>query len=279
MRTRSSLSEVGPGTHRDTYRVSRLARGLSVGSIGLVMLMAVRAAGAATITVDASSSPRGNPKFWAEMVGTGTASLGLRADLQTHFKIANRELGMKRVRGHGILNDDMDIYRGPGNYNWENYDTVLEGIAAAGMRPGMELSFMPAALARSGDSKDPPGDFDAYSDFIQAVVQRAIDLFGADDVSQWYWEVWNEPNYAGFWTGTMQDYYEMYDAAVAGATAALPNILIGGPVTTQGSVSQMTEFLQHCQNNGTRVSFLASHAYPGGSGPARQRYFWQKRQQ
>ena len=268
MRTRSSCDVARLGVQRASRPANRLAQGFSVGSIGLVMLMAAPAASAATITVDASNSPRGNPKFWAEMVGTGTASLGLRADLQTHFKIANRELGMKRVRGHGILNDDMDIYQGPGNYNWTNFDTVLQGIAAAGMRPGMELSFMPAALARSGDSKDPPGDFGAYSDFIQAVVQRAIDLFGADDVSQWYWEVWNEPNYQGFWTGTMQDYYEMYDAAVAGATAALPNILIGGPVTTQGSVSQMTEFLQHCQNNGTRVSFLASHAYPGGSGPS-----------
>ncbi len=264
----SSRETSRSGAPSGSRLASHLARGASACSIGLVALMAVQVASAATITVDASNSPRGNPPFWSEMVGTGTASLSLRADLQTHFKIANRELGMKRVRGHGILNDDMDIYQGPGNYNWDNYDTVLAGIAAAGMRPGMELSFMPRALARNGNDKDPPGDYNTYSDFIQAVVQRAVDLYGADDVSQWYWEVWNEPNYSGFWTGTMDDYFQMYDAAVAGAIAALPNILIGGPVTTQGSTSQMRDFLEHVQSSGARVSFLASHAYPGGSGPS-----------
>ena len=268
MRMRSSLDEPSRGVPRGTHPVSRLERGVSVGAMGLATLTAAAAASAATITVDASSSPRGNPRFWSEMVGTGTARLTLRADLQTHYKIANRELGMKRVRGHGVLNDDMDIYRGPGNYNWENFDTVMAAIDAAGMRPCMELSFMPAALARNGDSKDPPGDLDAYTQFIRAVVQRAVDLFGADDVAQWYWEVWNEPNYPGFWTGTMEEYFAMYDAAVAGATAALPNILIGGPVTTGDAFGDIADFLQHCQNSGTRVSFVSSHAYPGGSAPS-----------
>ena len=58
----------------------------------------------------------------------------------------------------------------------------------------------------------------------------------------------------------------MYDAAAAGATAALPNILLGGPVTTQGSTTQMTDFLAHVKTSGARVSFLSSHAYPGGAG-------------
>jgi len=62
-----------------------------------------------TITVDASNQTAGNPRFWAASVGTGTASLTLRADLQTHYKLANRELGMQRVRGHGVLSDDMGI--------------------------------------------------------------------------------------------------------------------------------------------------------------------------
>ncbi len=266
MRTLPSFDAARPVMSCSHQTTNGLWRGLMAGSIGAVILMAVRAASAATITVDASDSPRGNPPFWSEMVGTGTARLSLRGDLQTHFKIGNRELGMKRVRGHGILNDDMEVYQGPGNYNWEKFDTVLAGYAAAGMRPGMELSFMPKALARNGNDRDPPSDYGTYSDFIQAVVQRAVELYGADDVAQWYWEVWNEPNYEGFWTGSMDDYFQMYDAAVAGATAALPNVFIGGPVTTQGSTSQMTSFLQHMQQSGSRVSFLASHAYPGGSG-------------
>jgi xylan 1,4-beta-xylosidase len=263
MRARRHLDIARMGGARPN---ARLALGVSAGSLGLAILTAAGAASAADITVDAGSQVSGNPRFWSEMVGTGTASLTLRSDLQTHYKIARRELGMLRVRGHGVLNDDMGIYKGAGSYDWSKYDQYLDAIAAADMRPGMELSFMPTALASSGNSRNPPKDQATYKAFIQAVVQHTVDKFGADDVSQWYWEVWNEPNYSGFWTGSMNDYFAMYDSAVAGATAALPNIMIGGPVTTQGSTTEMGQFLDHAKSSGARVSFLSSHAYPGGAG-------------
>lgn len=264
MSPRSNLESAGPGPAHGSPPGAGRARGLLTGSLGLVAWLTFGSASAATITVDASNSPRGNPHFWSACVGTGTASLTLRSDLQTHYKIGNRELGMQRVRGHGVLNDDMGIYKGPGNYDWTNFDTYLDAIVAANMRPLMELSFMPSALARNGSSRDPAGDLNAYRDFIQAVVQHAVDRFGADDVGNWYWEVWNEFNYSGFWNGTEDEYFQMYDAAAAGATAALPNILIGGPATTLGSATQMTNFLQHVQSTGSRVTFLSSHAYAGG---------------
>src|SRR6185295_11432987 len=121
---------------------------------------------------------------------------------------------------------DMGIYKGAGSYDWTKLDTYLQAIVSAGMRPIMELSFMPAALAASGNSRNPPKDYNAYKQFIQAVVQHCVDKYGMADVGQWYWEVWNEWDYAGFWTGTENDYYTLYDAAVDGATAVLPNILI-----------------------------------------------------
>jgi xylan 1,4-beta-xylosidase len=241
----------------------------------LAVLASQRAASAAsyTITVDASRPVSGNPRFWSASVGTGTASLTLRADLQTHYKIANRELGMQRVRGHGVLNDDMGIFHWAGGtaaptYDWTSFDKYLAAIVAAGMRPIMELSFMPTALALNGSSRDPAKDLNVYKQFIQAVVQHCVDKYGAADVGQWYWEVWNEPNYAGFWNGTFADYLAMYDAAVAGATAVLPGIVIGGPVTTPGSGTELMTFMQHTKSANVRVAFASSHAYPGGAGPS-----------
>ncbi len=271
MSTRSSFISTRPAAHPASGPLSQIARRFLAGSAGLAVFAIATAASAQTLTVDASNTVSGNPRFWSACVGTGTASLTLRADLQTHYQLAHRELGMQRVRGHGLLNDDMGIFHWSGGgaqptYDWTNFDTYLAAIVAAGMRPIIELSFMPTDLASQGNDRNPPSDLDVYSDMIQAVVQHAVDLYGVDDVSQWYWEVWNEPNYEGFWTGTMEDYYTMYDAAAAGATAALPNILIGGPVTTQGSTSQMTDFLAHVKNTGSRVTFLSSHAYPGGAG-------------
>ncbi len=246
-------------------------RGPASALLSVAVSLFAAASSAQTINVDASSSISGNPRFWSTSVGTGTASLTLRADLQTHYKLAQRELGMERVRGHGVLSDDMGIFHWGGNgsaptYDWSKFDVYLAAITAAGMRPIMELSFMPTDLARTGNDRDPPSNLDVYRQFIQAVVQHSVDLYGAEDVGRWYWEVWNEPNYAGFWTGTMQDYFALYDAAAAGATAVLPEILIGGPATTAGSTTQMSDFLAHAKGSGSRVSFLSSHAYPGGAG-------------
>jgi xylan 1,4-beta-xylosidase len=247
---------------------------VATAAIGLAMLSAQRAASATnyTITVDASKQTTGNPPFWAASVGTGTASLTLRSDLETHYKIGAREAGFQRVRGHGVLNDDMGIYKGPGSYSWTNFDKYLTSIVSAGMRPIMELDFMPTALALTGNSRDTYNSVSNYKAFIQAVVQHCVDKYGAADVGQWYWEIWNEPDYAGFWNGTnaseatsakMTDYYALYDAAVSAITAVLPSALVGGPASTQSS--PIGAFLQHCKTAGTRVTFASSHVYPGGA--------------
>ena len=155
-----------------------------------------------TITVDASKQTAGNPRFWSAAVGTGTASLTLRSDLQTHYKIGNRELGMQRVRGHGVLNDDMGIYKGAGSYDWTKFDTYLTAIVSAGMRPIMELSFMPTALAldrqqpRPAQGLRPPTSSSSRPSSSTAWTSTA-----RPTSAQWYWEVWNEPDYAGFWNG------------------------------------------------------------------------------
>ena len=95
------------------------------------------------------------------------------------------------------------------------------------------------------------------------MVQHCVDKYGATDVGQWYFEVWNEPDYAGFWNGTITDYYTLYDNAVDGATAVLPNVLIGGPATTEPG--KIGAFLQHCKSANKRVTFASSHVYPGGA--------------
>jgi len=251
-------------------------------ALGLVLVTAAPRAAATnyTITVDASKQTAGNPRFWSATVGTGVGIISLRADWQTHAKLANRELGMLRVRGHGALSDDKDSmailkWSGSGapTYNWTNFDKYLDAIAAANMRPLMELDFMPKDLAKNGDSRDAPKDLNVWKQFMQALVQHCVDKFGADDVGKWYWEVWNEPDYAGFWNGSdkneslsqkMTEYYALYDATVDGATAVLPNILIGGPATTEPS--KIAAFLQHCKSANKRVTFASAHYYPGACG-------------
>ncbi len=234
-------------------------------ALGLLSLATGWPASAATITVDASKKTAGNPHFWSASVGTGTASLTLRSDLQTHYKIGNREAGFQRVRGHGVLNDDMGIYKASGSPDFTKFDTYLTAISTANMRPILELDFMPTALATGGDMHSPPSDNTAYKNFIKAVVQHCVDKFGASDVGNWYIEVWNEPDYSGFWKNTdMNAYYTLYDNAASAITSVLPNALVGGPATT--GPSKIAAFLQHCKTAGSPVAFASSHVYPGGDG-------------
>jgi len=250
-----------------TIRLFGRGQVLLTATIGLLVAVAPSASTAGTITVDASKQTAGNPHFWSAAFGTGTAALALRSDLQTHFKIGNRELGAQRVRGHGLLNDDMGIYKAAGSFDFSKLDTYLTAIVSAGMRPVMELDFMPKALGSHATwpEKSPPKDYSAWKDFIKAIAQHCVDKYGADDVGKWYWEVWNEPDYnqnPGFWTGTMSDYYTLYDNTVAALTSVLPNVLVGGPATT--SNGPVSAFLAHCKSAGTRVTFVSSHNYPGG---------------
>ena len=139
---------------------------------------------------------------------------------------------------------------------------VQNRLLAAGMRPIMELSFMPTGLATNGD-KSPPKDYNEWKNFIAAVAKRCIEKYGQDDVSKWYWEVWNEPDYVGFWNNTDMDaYYTLYDNTVAALVSVIPNVLVGGPATT--GAYAVSAFLKHTKSAGTRVNFVSCHNYPGG---------------
>ena len=259
-RTTRSVPAPSPLARRSTR-----APLLAGSAVVLALLTGARAASATdyTLTVDAGKEVSGNPHFWSAAFGTGKAKLALRSDWQTHYKLGNRELGAERVRGHGILNDEMGLYKGAGSYSWTNLDTYLTAITSAGMRPVIELDFMPTALGTSGD-KSPPKDYAAWKDFIAALVQHCIDKYGAADVATWYFEVWNEPDYSGFWLNTdINAYYTLYDNTAAAITSVIPNALVGGPATTGNG--PVKAFLTHTKSSGARVAFVSNHHYPGGS--------------
>ena len=93
---------------------------------------------------------------------------------------------------------------GGGTYNWKNLDTYLTAITSAGMRPIIETDFMPTALGSSSSDAmhSPPKDYNAWKSYITALVQHCVDKYGKDDVGTWYFEIWNEPNYPGFWVNS-----------------------------------------------------------------------------
>ncbi len=218
------------------------------------------------LVVDGSKKEGYIPHFWSECVGTGTMIYCLKPEWQVAAKIGREEAGFKRVRGHGILigwngtdNDGiMTRNGGTATYNWKNVDDIIDYLLSIDVRPSIELSFMPKALQSNGVISK-PNDWNAWRDLIKEMVLHCIDRWGEEEVLSWYWEVWNEYDYSGFWNATEQDYYMLYQKAAEGAKSANPDIIIGGPVTT--GPHKLQDFVTYCNSNNVPYNLLANHYY------------------
>lgn len=210
--------------------------------------------------------------IWSRCAGSDRASITLRESWRKDLERFKSETGLERVRFHGILNDDLGVYPGGLNGkdpNFQNVDAVYDGILERGIQPFVELSFMPQKLA-SGTTKlfftynaniSPPKSAADWGAFIQVFVQHLVDRYGIAEVRQWYFEVWNEPNLKFFFTGTQDQYFEMYKAAALAVKAVDPAIRVGGPSTAM--VGWIPEFLAYCEREGAPVDFVSTHIYAG----------------
>jgi xylan 1,4-beta-xylosidase len=154
-------------------------------------------------------------------------------------------------------------------YDFTITDETFDAFERAGVRPMVELGFMPRDLAAAvpgiteyqlhyprptmgGASNNSPKDYKMWGDLIRKFTQHLVDRYGRRQVSTWYFEVWNEPD-IGYWHGTPQEYFKLYDYAVAGVRAALPNAKVGGPASTGPAGAKastfLDSFLQHCQHD------------------------------
>jgi xylan 1,4-beta-xylosidase len=190
------------------------------------------AAATYTVTVTGAAKQGSVPHFWSECVGTGTMAYCLKTEWQTAAKIGAEEAGFKRVRGHGILmgwdnNDKVGIFHWNGAgapvYTWETFDKIYDFIVkTCKMQPVVELSFMPKDPQTSNQTSN-PRDYDVWRDLIKAIISHCIERYGLEEVRQWYWKVWNEYDYSGFWhsDNAAADYYNLYKYAAEGAKSAV----------------------------------------------------------
>lgn len=212
---------------------------------------------------------------WRRCVGTGRLSLALRQDYLDSLDKVQREIGFDYIRGHGLLSDDLGIVQ---PYSWDGResvryrftyaDRVFDSFLERGILPFVELGFMPEALASGSETifwwrgnVTPPKDMARWADLVHSVVDHWVDRYGIDEVRRWPIEVWNEPNLKDFWSGSQQDYFELYRASVSAIKQVDQAIAVGGPAICGGSDHWMTDFLEFCRESGTPVDFLSRHSY------------------
>ncbi len=174
-------------------------------------------------------------------------------------------------------------------YDWTIVDRIVDTYVERGMKPMIEVGFMPEALSvkpqpyrhRWDPSQPynniytgwahPPKDYRKWAELVYAWVRHSVDRYGRDEVATWYWEVWNEPNIA-YWQGTPEEYHKLYDYTVDAIKRALPAIRVGGPTSTGPGSEQaakfLRDFLQHVVSGknyatgktGSPIDYITFHA-------------------
>jgi xylan 1,4-beta-xylosidase len=206
-----------------------------------------------------------------ECVGAGRANEGLRADWQQQLAFVKNECGFRYIRFHGLFTDDMGIYKedknGNPEYNYMYVDALFDYLLSIGIKPFVELGFMPNALASGPETifwwkgnVTPPKDHDKWGALVKNIVEHWTNRYGEDEVKTWYFEVWNEPNLKpGFWTGTMEDYFKLYKYSAEAVKSVNPDYRIGGPGTA--GAAWEPEMIDFCIKNNVPIDFVSTHSY------------------
>ena len=210
------------------------------------------------------------PHCWEHTVGSGHALLALRADWQAHLRQCHEGLGFQYVRFHGVLSDDVGtLVRDQGNVleSFFNADRMFDQILSIGMKPFVELSFMPEALAsghktvfKYRGNVTPPRDYRRWTAFVGRLVGHWVQRYGIAEVQRWFFEVWNEPNLKAFWTGSRKDYFKFYRYTAEAIKGVDPSLRVGGPATARDE--WIDEFLDFCEAVHAPVDFVSTHHYP-----------------
>ena len=230
-----------------------------------------------TIEVDLKAPSRPFPHYWERMFGSGRAILSLRDDYRRDLRTVKDATGMEYVRFHAIFHDEAGVYdedtNGKPVYNFSYVDQIYDGLLKNGVRPFVELSFMPSKLAAKQTVQafwykpivSPPKDWDKWGDLISQFAQHLIARYGINEVSRWYFEVWNEPN-LDFWAGEPKDdtYFRLYDVTAQALKKVDARLRVGGPATAQAA--WIEQFLRHCYVNQIPVDFVSTHVYGNDDG-------------
>lgn len=228
---------------------------------------------AARFVVDLARAPIPLRHVWEHTVGSCHAPLALRADWQRQLRMAREDLGFRHVRFHGILSSDVGTLVSENQallYSFHNIDLIYDSLIDSGVRPFVELSFMPDAIAsddktvfRYRGNVTPPRRLLDWQALLRRLVEHWIDRYGRTEVRRWYFEVWNEPNLSAFWTGTRTDYFNLYRATARVLEEIDSDLRVGGPATARNA--WIPEFLEFCARERIPVDFVTTHHYPTDS--------------
>lgn len=232
------------------------------------------------IAVDAAAAVGELPRPWRPMIGAerlsqleegpGPGDRHVGDEFAEALRLAHDELGVRAVRAHAILHDDVGVYRevdGQPVHDFTKVDRIYDRVLELGLRPIVEISFMPRDLARDPTKTvfhydaivSPPKDWDRWGALVGDLTAHLVERYGSDEVRTWGFEVWNEANLDVFWAGTQEEYFRLYEVTVAAVKAVDATLPVGGPASA--AVAWVDETLAFTATSGAPIDFLSTHTY------------------
>jgi xylan 1,4-beta-xylosidase len=221
-------------------------------------------------------------------VGTGRMGLALQKEYVEHLEIVQESIHFRYIRGHGLFCDDVGIYREVEMdgithpfYNFTYLDRIMDTYLENGIKPFLELGFMPEKL-KSGEQTifywkgnvTPPISYEKWAELIRVTLEHLIERYGREEVVTWPIEVWNEPNIA-FWAGTMEEYFKLYDYSAGAVKKVDPRIQVGGPAICGVETEKwLRSFFEHCIKNDSPLDFITRHCYTANETTQRGHYVY-----
>lgn len=213
---------------------------------------------------------------WKTFLTVGSAKMLLFENVRNQLRDIQREIGYRYIKFHGILSDDMHVYQesknGVCSYCYTYVDQVLDFLLSIGLKPLIELSFMPSALAAApskvcfGYITSPPRKMTEWTALIRDFIRHLITRYGREEVISWLFSVWNEPdtNYHMFGFATYEDFYPFYEATYRTVKEVCPDLSVGTPSNyylTQYEEHWVCGFLEWCQEHQCMPDFFNMHFY------------------
>ncbi|ANS74543.1 hypothetical protein AWM70_08060 [Paenibacillus yonginensis] len=196
--------------------------------------------------------------------------------MQQQLRYVQEKCPFHFLRFHGIFDDDMMVYqedsKGNPTFNFRYVNELFDFLLSIGLKPFVELGFMPSALA-SDQSKtvfykpsytSPPKSLDKWCKLMEGFIYNCFNRYGRREIESWRFEFWNEPEFSVFWSGTKEEYQEFYRATYETLKKISSRLQIGAPgrIITLESNEYGAEFFSYCQEHSCIPDFLPIHFYP-----------------
>ena len=219
-------------------------------------------------------------KLLSEIAGLSPVPVYIR----THNLLTTKE-GEPDLKW-GFTNVYTEDRQGNPIYDWTILDKIIGAQIKNGLRPLVELGFMPKALSTNPEPYRhewstngpfwtgwtyPPNDYNKWAELIYQLVLHEKEIYGEEEIEKWIWEVWNEPD-IGYWSGTFEEFCKLYDYGADAVKRACPECTVGGPHTTgpagKSGNEFLLKFLDHCINGtnyvtgekGSTLEYISFHA-------------------